>query len=87
MVLGPNYSKICLQAWLYTTWLFPLNVLSLCAAGNVKRLTGKRLQVWDLSSFPHEGAMKKWWERAEERWGSVSFPPPQRMCAEAHVKR
>lgn len=63
MVLGANYSKICLQVWLYTMCLFPVNLQSLSAASNDRHLTGKCLQVWDLSSFPNEGSIEKWWEK------------------------
>lgn len=83
--LGANDRKISLQAWLYTTWLFPLNLWKLFAAGNIKHLTGKCLQVWDLSRLTNEGGTKKWWERAEGRWGTISFPPAQRTHAEAQV--
>lgn len=83
--LGANDWKISLQTWLYMVWLFPLNLWKSFAAGNIKHFTGKRLQAWDLSWLNDEEGMKKWWERADGRWGTISFPPSQRMHADAQV--
>lgn len=77
--LGANDWKISLQAWLYTMWLFLLNLWKLLAAGNIKHLNGKCLQVWDLSWLTDEGGMEKWRERTDGGWGTTSFPSSQRM--------
>lgn len=83
--LGANDWKIGWQAWLYTLWLLLLNLWKLFAAGGVKHLSGKCLRVWDFSWLTNERDMKKWWERAKRRWGTISFPLSQKMHADAQV--